>query len=41
MLRAAAVTLAALVAFDSYFLDGRYVGIVEALVRSLIHFAIP
>ena len=40
MFRAAAVALAALVALDWYFLDGKYLGTVEALARSLIHFAI-
>jgi hypothetical protein len=40
MFRTAAVTLAALVAFDWYFLDGKYVATVEALARSLIHFAV-
>jgi hypothetical protein len=41
MLRAAAVSVAALAAFDLYFLDGRYIGTVEGLARSLIHFALP
>jgi hypothetical protein len=41
MLRAAAVSLAGLVACDWHFLDGKYLGTVEALARSLIHFALP
>jgi hypothetical protein len=41
MLRAAAVLLAALAAFDSYLLDGKYIDTVGAMVRSLIHFVIP
>jgi hypothetical protein len=40
MLPAAAVALAALVAIDWYFLDGKYVSAVEALARSLIHFVV-
>jgi hypothetical protein len=40
MFRASAVALAALVAFDIYFLGGKYLGTVEALARSFIHFAI-
>jgi len=41
MLRAAAVSVAALVAFDLYLLDGRYTATVDGLARSLIHFAFP
>jgi hypothetical protein len=41
MVRGMAVTLAALVATDWYFLDGKYMGTVEALARSLIHFVNP
>lgn len=41
MFRAAAVALAALVAFDIYFLDGKYLATVEALAHSLIHFVLP
>jgi hypothetical protein len=40
MLRAAAIALTALLAFDSYFLGGKYIGTVEALARSFIHFVI-
>jgi hypothetical protein len=40
MLRAAAVALAALVAWDIYFLGGKYIATIEALARSLIHFMI-
>jgi hypothetical protein len=38
--RAAAVAVGALVALDWYFLDGKYVGTVEAMARSLIHFVV-
>ena len=40
MFRVAAVALAALVAIDWYFLDGKYLGAVEEVARSLIHFAV-
>jgi hypothetical protein len=40
MIRAAAVALLALAAFDLYFLDGKYTHSVEALVRSLIYFVV-
>jgi hypothetical protein len=41
MFRAAAVALAALVALDWYFLDGKYIGAVEEIARSLIHSLMP
>lgn len=41
MFRAAAVAVAALVAFDIYFLDGKYLGTVEAVTHSFIHFVMP
>ena len=41
MFRAVAVALAALVLLDRYLLDGKYVGAVEAVARSVIHFVLP
>jgi hypothetical protein len=38
--RAAAVAVAALAALDWYFLNGEYLGAVEAMARSLIHFVV-
>jgi hypothetical protein len=40
MIRASVVALAALVLLDRFFLDGKYVGIVGAMGRSLVHFVI-
>jgi hypothetical protein len=40
MIRASTVAVVALVAFDGYLLDGKYIGTLEALARSLIHFMI-
>ena len=40
MFRIAAITLVALAAFDYFLLDGRYLRSVEAMVHSVIHFAI-
>jgi hypothetical protein len=41
MFRAVAVGLAALVLLDRYLLDGKYVGVVETVARSVIHFVLP
>ena len=40
MYRAVAMGLAALAAFDGHFLDGKYLGAVEAMARSLDSFQI-
>lgn len=40
MIRAAAVGLSALVLMDRYLFDRRYIGAVEAMARSLVHFVV-
>jgi len=37
LFRIAAIWLVALAAFDLYFLDGKYIHTVEAVVRSVVH----
>jgi hypothetical protein len=41
MFRAVAVGLAAVVLLDRYLLDGKYVGVVETVARSVTHFVLP
>ena len=38
MLRSAAIALAAMAAFDYFYLDGKYIHSVQSVASSLLHF---
>jgi hypothetical protein len=41
MYRGVATFLVALAAFDYFYLDGKYLHYVQAVVNSLLHFLVP